>query len=489
MIDKEWLLLDLEKVSDRTRWCSACGAGGGYGVKAMALGDEVYETFKRSPFAWMGEDWYCFNGQYYEPVYEELLEWALNELLRRMCVDIGVRSRFPILAKRAKIAVKMERVLKPSFHIRAFRNGVVDMTRGEVMPFEQKYDIVYQYDYDYDPKADCPMWKSFLRQVLPEATSRKILQMFLGLTTLDRNALGERVEVCLAMYGESSNGKDVVTDVVRGVLGHSNVSTVDVESIIGDGGHCLRRRSMLLGKILNISNDIKLKEVVGREGALMSYLGGSPLSARFLRGNEFTLPVTPWQMFNFTRIPTTFDDNFGFFKRFLYVMFQRYIADDQRNVHLSEELREEYPGILNWMIQGGRYAKLHGFRFPCSEASEKERLFAIGEQDVVFAWLLFLRLSYMPRVGGEEFRWIPTYVLYGSLTKFAEVNGFKAPTIQSFGRRMSQHGFRIQNRRRMANGFEYKIYGFTESMEHCAPVSIENWSLRADSEFDDVPVE
>lgn len=489
MIDKEWLLEDLEKNSDKIRWRTACGVSGGYGVKAMALGDEVYETFKRSAFGWMGEDWYCFNGCYYEVVCEELLEWSLNELLRRMSVDVGVRSRLPILAKRAKIAIKMERVLKPTFNLRAYRNGVVDISKGEVMPFDKKWDVVYQYGYDFDATADCPMWKCFLRQVLPEATSRKILQMFLGLTTLNRNELEEKVEVCLAMYGESSNGKDVVLDVVQGVLGCENVSSIEIDGIIKDDGHSLRRRSMLLGKILNISKDINLKDVVGHEGAFRNYIGGGSVSARFLRGNEFKLPSVPWQMFSFTKIPTAFDDSFGFFKRFLYVMFQRYISDDARNEHLSEELREEYSGILNWMIQGGRYAKLHGFRFPSSENSEKERLMAIGEHDVVFAWLLFLRLSYMPRIGGEKFRWVPSWVLFGSANKFAKANGFGELSIQVFGRRMSQHGFRMQNRRRVAGGYEYKIYGFTESIENGAPLSIEDWKLRTDSEFDDVPEE
>lgn len=488
MIDREMLLIDLVENSDVHRWSVSCSSSGNYSAKAAMLGLDVYETYSKSMFAWFGGQYYCFNGKIYEPVDVDLLKWSIQKLTERMSVDAGIRSKMGMLREQAFLAVKMERELHPRFNIRAFRNGVVDITTGELHPFGKQWDVLFINNYDFDIDADCPLWKSFLRQVLPERNSRLLLQMFLGLTTMNRREMGAKVENCLALYGNGSNGKSVINDVVRGVYGSENISTMSIGSILRDGDEGMRARCQLVGKYINYSGEVSEKELFGREAAFKSFISGEEQHARFLRGNVFTITNVPWQIFNFNNLPITSDRSYGFFRRFLYIIFNETIPENMQNKSLGEELRSEYSGILNWIIRGGKYLKSHGYKFPRSENGERQKLVSVGISNPLLSWTMYLHLSPSPRVDGEQPRWVPSNVLRKNLSLFCESNNFEEVSASAFGRAMTKIGFGGQNKRRVGTGMMYKVYGFSEDVEKYGlnELSLETWKLQEDAEFDDV---
>ena len=89
--------------------------------------------------------------------------------------------------------IRMCNLLVPSFDIVAFSNGVVDFSRGLVnprpMPFSPEYHVIYYHPYEFDLGAKCPRWLNFIHEVLPDKTSRMILQMFLGLGLVQRGTI------------------------------------------------------------------------------------------------------------------------------------------------------------------------------------------------------------------------------------------------------------------------------------------------------------
>lgn len=488
MIDREMLLIDLEECSDVHRWKVSCSSSGSYAARAAMLGLDVYDTYSKSMFAWFGGRYYCYNGKIYEPIDIDLLKWSIQKLTERMSVDAGIRSKMGMLREQMFLAVKMERELHPRFNIRAFKNGVVDIMTGDLKPFGKQWDVTYINDYNFDANADCPLWKSFLKQVLPEKNSRLLLQMFLGLTTMNRSEMGAKIENCLALYGNGSNGKSVINDVVRGVYGAENISTMSIGSILKDGDEGMRARCQLVGKYINYSGEVNEKELFGREAAFKSFISGEEQHARFLRGNVFTITNVPWQIFNFNNLPVTSDKSYGFFRRFLYLIFNETIPEEMQNKSLGEELRAEYSGILNWIIRGGKYLKQHQFKFPRSENGERQKLVSVGMSNPLLSWAMYLRLSPSKRAEGEEFRWVQSNILRKSLDDFCIANNFEMVTQTAFGRAMTKLGFGGQNRKRVGAGIMYKIYGFSKEVENYTQneLSLETWKLQDDAEFDDV---
>lgn len=488
MLDRELILCDLLERCDKQRWGNACSSSGSYAARASSLGLEVYNVYSESVFAWFSNKLYCFNGKIYEEADSDLLTWSLVKLLERMSVDAGVRSKLDMLLRQARLSVKMEHELRPRFNVRAFENGVVDIITGELYDFNKKWDVIFRHDYRFDKNADCKLWKSFLRQVLPERNSRLLLQMFLGLTTMNRCEMGAKIENCLALYGNGSNGKSVINDVVRGVYGSENISTMSIESILRDGDDGMRARCQLVGKYINYSGEVSEKALLGHEAAFKSFISGEEQHARFLRGNVFTITNVPWQIFNFNNLPVTSDRSYGFFRRFLYLIFNETIPESMQNKSLGEELREEYPGILNWIIRGGKYLKQHGYRFPRSANGERQKLVSMGMSNPVLSWIMFHKISCSPRVEGEQWRWVKSSVMYDNLCRYIRVNDLPEVQVLSFGRAMAKVGFTGLNKRRVCSGYEYKVYGFNTTAETMSDedMSLEAWKIEADSEFEDV---
>ena len=78
--------------------------------------------------------------------------------------------------------------------------------------------------------------------------------------------------------------------------------------------------------------------------------------------------------------------------------------------------------------------------------------------------------------------------MYENLCRYIKVNDLPDVQVLAFGRAMSKVGFTGQNKRRVASGYEYKVYGFNLSSETMSDedLCLEAWKIEADSEFDDV---
>ena len=478
------VLGELQSRIDRDRWGSACGTYGPNKAKALMLGDVLYDLFADSVFGWYCEDYYCFNGRIYEKMYPDMFKWLVTELLRREGVNAGIRVYLSNFLNSAKLAVKMECELKPRFDLRAFSNGVVDLTTGDMKPFSPQWHVVYELGYAYEKDAECPIWNGFLKAVLPEKESRIILQMFMGLLVSDRNGIDE--PLCLALYGQSVYGKSVVIELLRNLCGAGNISAEPVEALLKGGNIGLLYRTVLMGKIVNICSSLDDKFVVANEEQFRNYLRGKGVKAKFPRGIDFTLPSVPWQVFNFDSFPADDCKGGGVFKKFQYVIFNEFIPDKDTNKSIGEELRGELPGILNWCIRGAKYAKLHKYHFPSSTNTERSRIESIGQTDSMQAWMLFVKPSTRPRMEGDEPRWCRIMHLHCHYKRFCKANGFEPVSIVAFGKRIRNYGYVGANARRVNSGVEIKVYGFDEKFEIEGEVKLSKWRVIDDAEFDDI---
>lgn len=434
-----------------------------YKVTSVRICRLLYDVVSKSDLRLLKGVPYFFTGRIYEPISNELRDEAINRYLRRMRVrEIDLLYSRKYFFEEVKRCMKLHNQLSPVFHIKAFRNGVVDMRDGKLRPFSSEYPVIYLNDYDYDPSARCPTWNSFLRQVLPEKESRLILQMYLGLCTLDRGSMVDKIENCLMLYGNGSNGKGVIFDTVKGVFGRSNVSEMPLLSIIKGGDERLRNMAAIDGKVVNFCPEIQVRDMSGYEDAFKSICSGEPQYGRVIGGNVYVVYNIPWMIFSMNNIPSASDCSHGYFRRFLYVVFNHITPDELQNKHLADDLRAEYPGILNWIRRGAKYLKQRRYMFPKSENAEKQKLMVMGKSDVVASWALARGVRFTSHVKNEIFTWVKASTMYNDMLKYAEANDFVwSGTPVSFGRAMSKIGFG-NNKRRLSSGAEYKVFGCTE---------------------------
>ncbi|EDQ33936.1 phage/plasmid primase, P4 family [Hoeflea phototrophica DFL-43] len=236
--------------------------------------------------------------------------------------------------------------------------AVVDVRKGH-----SREDLITQLvPVEFDPDAACPKWEAFLTQMLPDPLVRKLVQIAFAL-----GLVGVTVQKLFFHYGSGANGKSVAMEVICRLLGSASV-TLPATSFIGEsntGGSAspdiarLYGRRFLRVKELPVGEDLK-------ENLVKEVTGGEAITARDLHQGYFDFDplFTPHMSGNgYPRI--TGMDN-GIWRRMCVVHWPVQLsADQQRDFEdVMGEFETEFPGILNWLIDGMRMFLEEGLVIP-----------------------------------------------------------------------------------------------------------------------------
>lgn len=230
----------------------------------------------------------------------------------------------------------------------------VTRRRGRVVAVEghRREDMITALvDLPYDPAAACPRWRGFLDRFLPTPVVRRFVQVMCGL-----GLLGETVQMLVFHYGEGANGKSVFLQTVANVLGHL-ASTLSPDAITGanqrQGNQASPELARLYGKrFVRIS---ELPEGVPLQEELIKRLtGGEDIPVRDLFKGTFDFhPVFIGQMSG-NGYPRVDGTNNGIWRRLKVVKWPVTLGEDEQRPfdEVVASFRPEYPGILNWLIEG-----------------------------------------------------------------------------------------------------------------------------------------
>ena len=120
---------------------------------------------KKAPVKYYNGAYYMFNGKIYESVPKIVLEQAYQLLLLDLAMApmLGIST---VMNKSFMEVIECYNILRPTFDIVAFANGVVYFGSGlkypNVMPFSPEYHVTYYHPYEYNPKARCDRWMNFI---------------------------------------------------------------------------------------------------------------------------------------------------------------------------------------------------------------------------------------------------------------------------------------------------------------------------------------
>ena len=101
---------------------------------------------KKAPVKYYNGAYYMFNGKIYEAVPKIVLEQAYQLLLLDLAMApmLGIST---VMNKSFIDVIECYNILRPTFDIVAFANGVVDFGSGlqypRVMPFSPEYHVTY----------------------------------------------------------------------------------------------------------------------------------------------------------------------------------------------------------------------------------------------------------------------------------------------------------------------------------------------------------
>lgn len=257
-------------------------------------------------------------------------------------------------------------------HKIAALNGVIDLRTGDMTPGDPMDFISAHMNTEYQPGAKCPLFMKFMEDVF---NGDKEVIDFVH-RAAGYSLTGDISEQCMFMLvGNGSNGKSTLLGILGDVAGQYAMS---MPFTTFERSHQAGQQTNDLAALSNGKRMVFASEpnegVTINESRIKSLTGGDKISARFLHQEFFEFDFTGKIWLSVNHPPRVLDDSDGFWRRVRRVDFPiKFVAADDytgdvgqrvKDPDLREKLKAEYPGILNWLVEGAIAWYRRGIKIP-----------------------------------------------------------------------------------------------------------------------------
>jgi putative DNA primase/helicase len=301
--------------------------------------------------------WFEWNGSVWRENLTGLaFHWA-RELARDLAASEPDRVRY--VASKTSFAAGVERFARsdPAFAVTSkdwdrdpmllgTPGGTVDLRTGVLLPGKPEWGITKSTLCAPADEADCPRWMAFLS----EATGGdhelvRFLQQWSGYSLT-----GDVSEQALIfVHGPGGNGKTVFVNAITSIMGDYSCTAAMDTFTASRGDRHPTELAMLRGARVVTASETEHGRAWA-EAKIKQLTGGDAITAHFMRKDDFTFRPT----FKLTIIgnhkPRLRNVDDAMQRRVNIIPFVH--KPRQADSRLEEKLRNEWPGILRWMLNG-----------------------------------------------------------------------------------------------------------------------------------------
>ncbi len=250
-------------------------------------------------------------------------------------------------------------------------NGLLNLETLDVIPHSPEYFFTFKLPVNYKKGLKCPKFLEWLEERLREGDSEDYLwkidtiQEFFGYCLLK----DIRFQKALMLRGRESTGKSTLLTILTTMLGQENIKTMPLQHITNN----IFAPAYLQNILANICPDLDasgLKNV----GKFLSLTGDKYGGGAKKNEHEVSFKNISKLIFSCNKLPRTPRKGLEFYRRWIYIEFNKVI--DQENIRpgLEEELIKEIDGVFVWAVDGlRRLIKNNGFKsYPYSKHDIKK---------------------------------------------------------------------------------------------------------------------
>ena len=282
------------------------------------------------------------------------------------------------------------------------------------------------------PGGDCPQWRQFIDEVTGgDAEVAAYLQRIAGYVLS-----GDTSEHALFFfYGTGSNGKSVFLSTFAGILGDYH-RTAPIETFTASRGE---RHPTDLAMLRGARMVSAVETEEGRswaESRIKTLTGGDRIAARFMRQDFFEYMPTFKLIVAGNHKPSLRSVDEAIRRRLHLVPFGVTFPPESRDLDLGEKLKKEWPGILQWALDGWVDWREGGLRPPAAVLAATEDY--LEQEDAVGAWI-----EECCELMGEE----SSSTLFDSWRSWCIRNGEDPRSNKWLSQRLSSRGFQMHKTR------------------------------------------
>jgi putative DNA primase/helicase len=306
------------------------------------------------------------------------------------------------------------------------QNGTIDLRTGTFEPPRREHLLTKVAPVVYDPKAECPIFRAFLKTILGESEA---LQDFLQ-RAVGRSLTGDVSEKILhVLWGTGDNGKTTFLEAIHSLLGEDYAVRTPTETLLTRSENTIPNDLAKLkgARFVYASEAEEGKRLA--EARIKDLTGGDTIPARFMRGEWFNFRPEFKLWLGTNHKPVIRGTDKAIWNRVKLIPFTVTVPPDRQDKQLPDKLRAEFSGILTWAVEGCLLWQNHGLAVPdeVQAATQEYR----GEMDVLGG---FLKECCVEKEGAR--------VKAGDLlTAFQEWSGEKKMTFHKFKTKLEERGF------------------------------------------------
>lgn len=290
---------------------------------------------------------YMYNGKYYE----ECDDYQLARYIHAKYEDFGQAKRDEVINFiKLKTYTKLEDVNSDWRKI-TLRNGVLDLTTGEIVDFDPSRIMTRYVDVEFIPDAPISeRIENFLNGLTgytvgkkdseqPFAVEKKTkLLEFIGYCLVSRN----KFQKVFFLLGPGGTGKSTFMELVRKLFGSNNCSSLSMSDL-----EEAFMPAQLKGKLVNIGDDISVNTLL--DGMAIKILCGTmPMMVQQKYEKPYSMVNEAKFIFSCNKMPMFKDKTDGLYRRLEILEITNKIAVEHRNSNLIEEFTHGDLQYLLW---------------------------------------------------------------------------------------------------------------------------------------------
>jgi putative DNA primase/helicase len=311
-------------------------------------------------------------------------------------------------------------------------SGTIDLTTGELLPHDRLDYITKIAACDVAPVGTLhPLWSSFLHRMtggdvgLIAFHQRWMGYCLTGLISEHRFFFG---------YGEGANGKGTFINTFVNILNDYATIANPATFMESTTERHTTEIAKLRGARLVVAQEVD-EGKAWNESRIKAVTGGDRLTARFMRQDDFEFDPEFKLMMMANNQPTLRNVDEAMRRRLMLVPFTVTIPESERNPDLPDELKDEWPAILRWAVDGCLEWQRIGLAPPAAVTLATNEYFA--EQDTFSMWL---DEACDIRIGDGDVT-ERSADLYESWAAYSTKSGGAKPSSKSFSTKMTTKGF------------------------------------------------
>ena len=355
---------DLERDTDHDIYPSP---GNPLGVADCLIQDLFIEDGALTLRYWRGDFWQYRHGSWRqlqdeldikEPLWERLSEvgytndndvkaWSPTPAkVSNLLEPLAIRTRLP---GGTNPPTWLDGAHDPGEKTIVMRNGIFGLDTSTLYDHTPHHFSTWSLPFDYDPKATCPRWHQFLKEVFGhDPAAAKLLQEYFGY--LISGAVNH--QKALLVVGPSGAGKGVMSYVANQLMGAGNTATTTFHDLASEFG-----LKGLIGKPLTVIEDARADDMRRRNSApvekLLHIIANDPVTINRKNQDYWEGRLNTRMMIFTNEIPRLKDSSGAILRRFNMIRLTRKFAGGKtEDVNLKDTLHRELSGIFNWALDG-----------------------------------------------------------------------------------------------------------------------------------------